>query len=253
MSILKSFIKILASLLFTTFLNLAILMMGLVEFTSYSNLKPFVTELLSDSLSQQVDKNQINELHTTLKQSCTNEEFTSFDLGGTSIKIKCSAVESLQPEKILNTLVSNFFDSIYYKKYSCELLECLKQPGVENLLVLVSAHANNFLRNIQSALWVLTAVGALMMYFSIDTLKGRLRIFGTNLAFSGASFLVLNHAIKFLIPSQILSLNIDIHGVVNKLFAPITNYFIIMLISGIVLIISSYLIAPKAQTKERRK
>jgi len=250
MTILKSFGRFLGGFLLSTFLTLSILMIGLVDFTSHSNLKPFVTETLASALSQQVD---VNEMYDTLKKNCINQEFTNFQLGTSQIKLKCSDLESLQTTNLLKLVSASVFDFIYYRAYDCNFLECLAKPGTENLLVLLSQHANNFLKSIQHIFWVLAGIGAVMMYFSIDTRQHRLRTFGINLTFSGASYFIFNYLIKFLIPQQILPINIDVVAIVNGVFGKLSDYFMIILFVGILLIISSYLIKPKTATKKNGK
>lgn len=253
MSILKSLFKLISSLLFTIFLTMSLLMVSLVEFTEYSNFKPFVTDVLSGSLSKQVDANQASQLHNLLKQNCAKKEFTNFDLGDVSIKINCSELQSTQSKDLLKLLSAGLFDSLYYKKYSCSVLDCLMQPGVENLLVLISETMNNFLKNMQNIIWFLAAAGAMMLYFSIDTLQGRLRTFGTNLTFSGVSFIAFNYAANLLIPAQSLPIDIQISDIVNNLFGRLSNYFILTIVIGVLLIISSYLVTPKTQIQKKRK
>ena len=253
MSILKSLFRLISSFLFTTFLTMSLLMVSLVEFTEYANFKPFVTDVLSSSLSQQVDTNQASQLHNFLTQNCAKKEFTNFDLGDISIKIKCSELQSTQTKDLLKLLSASLFDSLYYKKYSCSVLDCLMQPGVENLLVLVSENMNNFLKSMQNIIWFLAAAGAMMMYFSVDTLKGRLRTFGVNIAFVGVSFIVFTYAVNFLIPVQNLPIDIKISDIVDSLFGRLSNYFIFMAIVGVLLVISSYLIASKTRAQRKRK
>ncbi len=253
MSILKSLFRLIASLLFTTFLTMSLLMVSLIEFTEYSNFKPFVADILSSSLSKQVDTNQVNQLHNFLKLNCVKKEFTNFDLGGISLKINCSKLQSTQSKDLLKLLSGSLFDSLYYKKYSCSVLDCLMQPGTENLLVLVSEHTNNFLKSIQNIILFLTVAGAVMMYFSVDTLQGRLRTFGVNITFVGVSFIVFTYVVNFLIPVQNLPIDIKISDIVDSLFDRVSNYFIFMIIAGVLLVISSDLIKSKTQAQKKRK
>lgn len=252
MGLVKSLAKIFGGFLFTTFLSLSLLLIGLVEFTSYSNLKPFISELLANTLSEQLDASNLNQLLNTLKQNCANKEFIDVDIGGSSIKVKCSEISPLQSKDLTKLIAPSLFDSLYYKEYNCDVLDCLKKGGIENLPVLISVKGNEFLKSIQGLFWITTLVGALMMYFSIDTLKGRLRVFGTNLAFIGGSYLALNYLIDLLIPPQIAELNIKISDVSNALFSGLTNYFIGILVLGVVLIVASMLIKQNNQLKRKK-
>ena len=249
MSIVKSLGKIIGALLFTFFLTFALLSISLVDFTSYSNLKSFAGELLSNSLSQQVNEDKLNQIYDNLKSQCVNKESTSLQLGETSVKIDCSTLANTKAKDLFNLVSANLFDSIYNKSYSCDFLECIRQTGNDRLLVLVSQHANNFLKSIQLALWALAGIGALLMYFSLDTMQGRLKTFGSNLAFSGGSYLILTYATNYLIPSQLLPGNIKLDSIINNLFGKLTNYFIIIFIVGILLLLAGYLIGKKKVKK----
>ncbi len=250
MGIARGLGKLIGTLLFTTFLTVSLLMIGLVEFTSYSNLKSFTGKILSDSIASQTD---INQIFSTLKQNCSNKEFADFQLGNSILKLKCSELGSMQAKDLPNLIASTLFDSIYYRKYDCNFLDCIRQGGIGNLVVVLSEHANNFLKSLQSTLWILTVAGAGILYFSTETMKGRLRAFGINLIFTGGSFFVLLYAIRFLLPPQILQANIDISDILDSLFGPVRNYFIIVLVIGMLLMILSYIAVPKVKPEKKRK
>lgn len=245
MGIVKSLGKIIGGLLFTSFLTFALLSISLVDFTSYSNLKSFAGELLSNSLSQQINEDKLSQIYDNLKSQCVNKKSTSLQLGETSVKIDCPMLANTKAKDLFSLVSANLFDSIYNKSYSCDFLDCLKQPGNDRLLVLVSQHANDFLKNIQLVLWALAGIGALMMYFSLDTMQGRLKTFGSNLVFSGGSYLILTYATNYLIPSQLLPGNIKLDSLINNLFGKLTIYFIVIFIVGVLLLLAGHLINKK--------
>ena len=245
MSVLKGFGKIVGSLLFTTFLTISLTMLSLTEFTSYSNLKTFATGVLEKTISQQIGENQLNKIYDSLRTSCAGKDLANLDLGGLSLKIKCSDLKS--QNDLPKLISSSLFDSIYYKTYTCSFLECLQQPGTDRFSVLLSQHANDFLKSLQYALLAITGIGAAMLYVSADSLKERLRVFGKNLAFTGGSYIVFNFLMNFLIPKEILEVvgNLDL---LNGVFGSVTNYFIAIFVLGIVLLILSYM---KRQKKKK--
>lgn len=245
MSIVKSLGKIIGGLLFTFFLTFALLSISLIDFTSYSNLKSFTGELLSNSLSQQINEDKLSQIYDNLKSQCVNKKSTSLQFGETSVEIDCPTLANTKAKDLFSLVSANLFDSIYYKSYSCDFLDCIMQPGNDGLLVLLSQHANDFLKNIQIVLWALAGIGALMMYFSVDTMQGRLKTFGSNLVFSGGSYLILTYATNYLIPSQLLPGNIKLDSVINNLFGKLTNYFIIIFIVGVLLLLAGHLINKK--------
>lgn len=249
MSVLRSIGKIIGGLLFTFFLSTSILSISLVDFTSYSNLKSFTNKILSNGLSQQIDDNQLHEIYGNLKQQCKDKESASLQLGDLLVNVDCSQLKSINIEDLFGIISGTLFDSIYNRTYNCQFLECIQQPGSDQLLVLFSQQANKFLMDIQIVLWAITAFGAFILYISAENLKARLRIFGSNLIFTGASYLIVTYAANYFIPSENLPGNINIESIVNGIFGKVTNYFIVILILGILLFSASYLIDKKRGKK----
>jgi hypothetical protein len=234
-TILAWFAKTIAGLIFILSLSLFIITLSFVEFSSYNNLKPMVADLLSSQLSEQIDQNYIIQIRSLLVSQCaiTNNETIEFRFAGENNRFRCSDIKASTPENFTELVIDNVFNSIYYKKYDCELIKCLEQPGEDKLFILISAKANEFLKNIQTYLLATSIISACIVLLLNRTWSARLKEMGILMIFVGLPAVMLKPMEKSLetslIPSEALTL---VEPVINKLFMIISSKFMIVLIVG---------------------
>lgn len=233
--ILIQFIKTIAGFIFILSLSLFIIVWSLVEFTGYNTLKPLVTNLLSTQLSQQIDQQYFIQIHSFLVNQCfiSGNETVEFRFVGENISLKCSDVKSSTSENFTELVSGSVFDSLYYKKYDCEFIECLKQSK-ENIFVLLSAYANNFLKNIQIYLLLGSVISGGVILLVNKTWSARLKEIGILMIFVGLPAFMLK-SMKNTLKTSLISKEAlpSVEPIIDKLFMIIEHKSMFILIPGI--------------------
>lgn len=247
MGLIRGIGKAVGGFLFTTFLIFSILMMALIQLTEYNSLKSTMSSLLL----QQIDTKQIEQIYPILSMQCANRNTVELPYGEEKIILKCSDIKS--KEDLQNLVTTSFFDGIYYKKYDCGFIECLQQPGEGSLLVLLSFHAHNFFKGLQYTMLIGTGIGAIIMLVSIESWPGRLKGFGTSLLVTGLPYFVFNYLVGPLIQKSLpIQISSAISPTVNKILSLMSTNFLIILVIGIVLTVTGYIVV-RLEKKEKPK
>lgn len=212
--------KILGGILFTTFLSLLIMAVSLSSVTEYSSLKPVFSVLITS----QIPGEQASQLYTLILLSCEKTQTVDIPLGIESISLQCKDIKSAGQGGFLDLVATKLFDKIYYKSYSCNFLDCIKQSP----LVIISQHANIFMKNVIYMLLALAILSAMVLAISSRG-WGIAKSFGTSLIFVGMSYFVIIFS-KSLIPSQIMQVGGEF---INSILDTIAFNFLVVLIAGI--------------------
>lgn len=216
--------------------------------TEYNTLKPLVTKILTQQLSENISEVQLNQFYSYVEFKCKTEDSIEIPLGIEDITVKCSDMEKVTQENFIPFISDRLFDSIYYKKYDCEVIDCIRQKGQQGFLVLVSEHGNNFLKSIKGFLWLLTGIFAIIFFLAIETFSGKFKGFGMSLIFTSIPFFVFYY-LKDFIPSELFNLSPQllqiVNDAINQLFDKMMTNFLIVFIVGIVLTIVGYLVFGK--------
>lgn len=150
----RSIIKIFLTILLVVSLISFIVSISLYQFTSYDNLKPRVTAFVEQQFSQEVSQlspEEITSIQNTITKNCSSSNEISLPLEDqtsilSDVKLDCSKINNQTTIEQYAGLVSeSIFDSIYYKTYSCNILDCLKDTNQDpqNLPAIVSKKANS--------------------------------------------------------------------------------------------------------------
>lgn len=241
MKILRKIGKAIGSTIFILALSTAIIAISLTKLTEYDNLKGLITDLIGSQIAKGVDNETLIQIHQQLLEECkTNETIQLSDLLGQNATIKCEDVKKTTPEGLTNLFANVLFDSIYYKKYDCSFIECLKKPGQDRLTLLMSSETHSFFKNCQCILLIASGVGLAIMLVSIDTWWNRLQSVGKIFLSISLPLIIL-----ILFKDHILSLSANLEAVtsiIDQIFGPISKISFAMLIVGIVLTISGYIL-----------
>lgn len=235
MRIVKNILKFFLGIIFTLFLGFLLVVPGLVEFTKYENLKPTVVEILQKRLVKE-SENQLNQVLENGKTICisSSQEVLKIPYGDDEIVIECKGIEKMKTEDLARSMSSKAFDSIYYKKYSCGFLNCLRElEGSEKFFVVVNEKGHNFFSQI--TIYILTTViisGILLAYLIRDPLQIG-KYFGIIFIFAGIP-LFFTSFISNLLPVP-LDVYQELKPLLNKVFQPINQNFTIVFILGITL------------------
>ncbi|MEM5782346.1 MAG: hypothetical protein QXD43_04085, partial [Candidatus Aenigmatarchaeota archaeon] len=129
------------------------------------------------------------------------------------------------------------FNQTYYKNYECEITECLKEIKTgEDIFVFFSFKGHNFFSSIIKPLYILTIIFGILLFVSIETWTGRLKIFGFEFLFIGIFYFLLPY-FKKLMSEKILKEMPISENILDLIFNQLNQIFMIFLISGIILII----------------
>ena len=241
MKILRKIGKAIGSTIFVLALSTAILAITLTKLTEHDNIKGLATALISTQITKWVDNGTLTQMHQQFLEECkTNETIQLSDLLGQNATIKCEDVEKSTPEGLTNLFANALFDSIYYKKYYCSFIECLQIPSQNKLILFVSSETHSFFKNCQYILLIASGVGLAIMLVSIDTWWNRLQSVGK--IFLSISLPLI---IFILFKDRILSLSANLEAatpIIDQIFGSVSKISLVMLISGIVLTISGYVL-----------
>lgn len=218
-------------ILFTTFLTLAVLSFSLAEITEYSSLKSGVVDLLAS-------QGQIGQAYPFVLEYCKNPSQSIY-----TMDVDCEKVKAQTEEEFVQSYASQAFDSMYYAKYDCEVLDCIKQQPQ----MIISARGNELFRNGFYICTLLSAASAAMLFVSTRS-WGRAKAFGTALIFVGATYFVLLFA-KAAIPkiTQIPQAS----SLINSIFGVFEFNFLVILVAGIVLLAAGFIGSRKKKKKRK--
>jgi len=255
MAILKKLGEFFGSLIFALALGFLIVFIALANFTQYSTLKPIVTGLIENELS-----NQSQIIYSNLNEQCKFSSNAFLQLTNTTeLNLTCDYVKSSTSSDILRLIAENLFNQTYYKKYDCSFIDCIKGISLQkeamrenqNSQVILSAKSNEFFTKNQIFLIGATALGIVLIIVSVKVWYNILKIIGITLLLVGITYLFIP-----IIKSQISKMTEgqDVSPIVDGLFAPIISILQISLVLGIIFTVVGYLMAylmekPKQKTE----
>lgn len=253
MKVLRWLGKTFGSVLFTTFLVLAIFLMGLVNFSSYENAKATASPILKEQITSSISEDELTILHAALVQQCSTTDEVNLPLGDLNATLDCNDIVNSDASQLPDLAVNIVVESFYYKDYSCSFIDCLKSPNQEDKLIAVSNEGNAFYKTWQMYSWVLSGVGLVILLVSVETWVGRLKSVGLNLVLTGLPFIALQSIQSMITPSVAPEVEAVIKPIIGELFSSITTKFMIVLVAGIILFIIGYGLGFYLSRKWRRK
>ena len=245
MPILRTLGKIVGSFFFSLFLVLSVSVYAIVQLIAHENLKPVAVDLIS----KQFPQTELNLLSLELKDLCKDRNAAQVVLGGKNFDFDCTEVNRTEVQNMSSLIAGKIFDEIYFREYPCDFIACFQDPNRDRAALFISATAYQFFGNLQFAVWVGTAISALVMLISIESWEGRLKGFGTALIFTGLPFFFLwglQHLFSSLVPVG----TIDVTRLTTAVFGSmLTNYFAILVL-GTILYIAGFVMTLKKKTKK---
>ena len=232
--------KFFGSIIFTTFLVLAILLMELVDFTSYDNFKLIASGIFEEQLLSGISEQDLSDLRSFLLFQCSRTDKVNVPIfGGQAVIVKCDDVKNSNESQLPTLITTALVDSLYYKDFGCSFVECVRSASPQNLLIILSNEGNHFYKSLQIYTWIGAGVGLAMLLVSIGTWAGRLKGVGFNLVFTGLPFLLLGYISSFMpaLPPEIES---SVKPVIDNLTSSLKDKFIIVLVIGVILLAVGY-------------
>ncbi|MBI2076062.1 MAG: hypothetical protein HYT72_02325 [Candidatus Aenigmarchaeota archaeon] len=209
--------KVVAGILFTLFLSAFILLFSFAQITDYSKLKPYVVDLSAKQLTVQKE-----QLMLFISQNCQNSKTAEIKLGDEVVAVSC------QSNDFIGEIADKRFNNLYFRNYSCSLLECIKTP--QTALAVVSLQANKLYSGYLILFAVLTVIStAFLVYFLRGW--GIPKGVGLSMVSVGISYFIIGFA-KATIPQEILSLA---GPLVSLIIDTIAYNFLLVLVPGVIL------------------
>lgn len=198
----KKAAKFIAAMLFTSFLSLFVILLSVYDLTSYNTLK---------SLS----KSQFAEQLKQLEETCRNFPTAEFDIQNK--RISCSGIKDVE------TIIDSQIGQAYYKNYTCNVLDCIKQPAS-----LASAHGNRLVADMLVISAALFSVFGIILFLLLER---KIKGLGVSLIFVG-----INSVLLFFVKGAIPTTNIAaVDSLINSIFSQISWNFLLILIAGVIL------------------
>jgi hypothetical protein len=271
MSILRGVGKGVGGVLFTTFLVSLIFLIGIVQLTEYENMKSVFTDIFNMEISglggqiglgegvieqaeTEMTEEEMMEIYQEILRSCEDKDVLEISISeaGEMASIDCDVVRSgaerIESEGIKsvikNIAAAALFDNIYYKEYSCGLLDCMQTGEIGFML---SAQGHESFKRMQLYLIVGIVAGAVIILASAETWPSRLKGLGWPLVLTGISYFFMGFAKSFInskLPNT-EQVGFDMMPIVDKMLAPMMNIFLIVLVAGIALTAGGYVLVYK--------
>ena len=262
MGFLRGLGKFFGSLVFTTFLALGIVLMGIIAITSHDSIKQTASDILEKQLLSANMDTTLQDVRAFLLFQCTQSSKTTLTLSGNlpQVILDCNDVRNSDSSKLPSLIAGSIVDSVYYRTFGCDftnLLQCSQSPS--NTLqgapiFFLSNEANQLYRTAMTYAWILSAVGLLILLVSIETLPGRFQGVGWNLVITSLPILVLNKVQSF-IPAGSQEAADAVKPLIDNFISSTTKLFMIALVIGIICLIVGYGIKfyqSKKQNKRKR-
>jgi hypothetical protein len=258
MSIARKLGEVFGELIFSISLGFFIMFIALANFTQYTTLQPVITNTIENQF-QNIPQEQIDFLYLNLTEQCRTSSTAIVPLTTQEVSLNCTDVNNSQSSDIIHLISKNLFDQIYYKKYDCNFIDCIKGLAFQQnssdaqnqqFQVILSAKANEFFSNNQLFLIVGIAVGLVLIVISVRVWYNILKVIGVTLLFVGITYLLIPFVktqIAHIAPQQG-----DFSAIVDLMFTPIMTMLRNILILGIVLTVVGYASAFLFKTKAKK-
>lgn len=226
---------------FVIFLSIAIVMVSLSSATQPETLKPaFVSIVSSLSTPEAVQESLID--------MCGDQTSIAVTLQDKQTIIDCEKVKngdedylsSIIPDvvEINEEQINEQFDQIYYAEYDCDFIDCiLDSEKGNNMQVIFSQKAAQFLGEMANILIILSIVTAVILFFSTEG-WGRVKAFGISFIFVGISYFVI-----IISQNSLSSAELSVaKPLLDVLLGSMSLYYLVFLILGIALTIAGYVV-----------
>ena len=279
MGMVRGLAKALGKVVFSVALTLAIVAVGLAEFTSHDSIVALLQSVLGPQLAESMrsgsagmSADEAREVIAGLCEGKDSMQGPSFDLGqfggggGLNVSVDCAELKAATANAtdvtgVVGTmLVEAVVDGIYYSEYSCDFVDCLRQG---RLLVVMSEKGNQFFASVRTLLIAASAASAVLIIASCESWPERLKALGVPMLFVGVSYVILTFGKGYVLStlpadaqSGLAAAGIDIGTIVGKAIEPMMGMLLALFVAGAVLTVAGYIMAAReaepAQKNENR-
>ena len=194
-------------------------------------------------MKPQIDTAFLNQIKNSMIQRCEESEnkTANISFAGFNLIFECREIEETDIETLL---ISKMVNAIYYRKYDCSFIECLKKGDAEQFSVIISKTANDFFKKSTIILFLFSfSLFALLFWVSGNTLSSRFAHLGILLVIVSAPTFFLSNLISTLeakfIPQEAV---VIASPIVSKIFFLIEAKYKIVAIIGFCLLFTSLIV-----------
>ena len=226
--------------------------MSLASFTEFDNLNKFIGNLISGQISPSSSE-EIKTGLQDIKDNCVNSDKVEIDIGGEKISLDCTDIRNVDENNLGSVIAGQFLGKVYYKQYSCDFISCLFSGESSTLTILLSKKANDFFKQIQIYSWIATALVGAALFFLIETWSARLKNFGITFIFVGFPFFLINYIKDILLRAVPQNLLAAVGPLVDSLFKPVAQTYLVIFIAGVALVAASFVIKHKFENVAKKQ
>lgn len=159
---------------------------------SYENVQGELTPVISDFLSEQMNLEEVSSEKMALMQLyCVNETEFVFSEAGETFRIPCSLISENSSE-IIEEMVSQKVDEIYYNEYDCGFFDCFNENMIAPYF-LISEHTRNYFENKFYLFATFCLILSAVIFFLVEKKSNSFFITGGLLTLSSFTFLKLDY------------------------------------------------------------
>ncbi|MBU5557875.1 MAG: hypothetical protein KQA33_02250 [Candidatus Aenigmarchaeota archaeon] len=255
MPALRSIAKGLGGFIFITAFVMMIITLTLTSFTEYSNIKPVLSEIITSTITQQIEPGQNEAILSDFRSMCANTSVSTatkhFD--NITITLSCADVNSASASDIPRLMAISIVDMFYYKDYGCSYIECLRSGALKEeapFVLFASSMAHEFFSSINIYFLIVAIFGGIIMAWGAGSIPSALKAFGWSFLIIGVGYFFIGISKSLIhVPPEAQAV---ISALFDPLFAAIMRYFLYSLVAGIALLIAGYgfkFLSGKKETK----
>jgi hypothetical protein len=193
---------------------------------------PIIREIAESELGL---VNAISNNLGDMNVQCQNNSIANFTNIEDSFEIPCSVVVE-GSGAILEKIIRDRVDEIYYQEYDCNLLDCNSEG--DKPYFLVSEHARDYFNGLYKKFLILSIILFLVVLFLVETRSNAFLIGGVIFILSGIIVRFSTNFLLSLFLSPVFStLDIDVFDMFAFLFGSLGSVFVNTLIWGIGIIL----------------
>ena len=240
MGILRAIGKYVVSIILCLCISFAILSISFAQITSDSFMKP----LVKDIISSQANSSSIASQYSFALDACKGKESINFPIEAGTVVLNCSDVKAAGKDGFVGVFADSVFNKFYYS--NCSGLNCLKSTA--GLPGFLTSGFNLFLKRIQIYFIAIALIFGILLLLLAKGIPSKFISLGSCFISSGIPYIILPYAMK----------NVNMKGfesIASKIISAISQNFLVVLVTGIVLLIIGTTIKfiPKGKAKKKEK
>lgn len=170
----------------------------------YENLQDELVPVVTDFLSEQMNLEDVSEEKLTLiNEYCENNSEFVFAVEDETFAIPCEIVSN-DSSSIVNGMVSDKVNEIYYGEYDCGFFDCFGKYGSPYFLV--SEKSKDYFSSKSNLFIIICLVLSIAVFFLVEKKSNAFFIIGGLMTFSSLIFIKMDSVAGFFADKAILNI-----------------------------------------------